>query len=117
MAIKIKRESGFLMKSKLEIECALAEEMQHLEDPNRPMDEMDWAHNRGWVEALEFVLYNKEERIEKDTETKRVQDIGLTDIERNDIIARSIKKLQHENQSLIDDEDSEPCGLCTCGVE
>tara|TARA_R110002051_G_C8448595_1_gene456390 strand:+ start:67 stop:381 length:315 start_codon:yes stop_codon:yes gene_type:complete len=44
------------MKSKLEIEYALAEEMQHLDDPNHPMDEMEWANNQGWIEALEFVL-------------------------------------------------------------
>jgi len=44
------------MKSKLEIECALAEEMQYLDDPNHPMNEMEWAHNQGWIEALEFVL-------------------------------------------------------------
>tara|TARA_R110000824_G_scaffold401507_1_gene612702 strand:+ start:214 stop:480 length:267 start_codon:yes stop_codon:yes gene_type:complete len=44
------------MKSKLEIECALAEEMQYLDDPNHPMDEMQWANNQGWIEALEFVL-------------------------------------------------------------
>ena len=44
------------MKSKLEIECALAEEMQYLDDPNHPMDEMEWAHNQGWIEALEWTL-------------------------------------------------------------
>ena len=48
------------MKSKLEIECALAEEIQHLDDPNHPMDEMQWANNQGWIEALEFVLNVKE---------------------------------------------------------
>ena len=44
------------MKSKLEIESALAEEMQYLDDPNHPMDEMEWANNQGWTEALEWVL-------------------------------------------------------------
>ena len=44
------------MKSKLEILCVLAEEMKHLDDPNHPMDEMQWANNQGWIEALEFVL-------------------------------------------------------------
>ena len=104
------------MKSRLEIECALAEEVQHLDDPMQPMDEMQWANNQGWVEALEFVLDDKDKRLEQEAHIKRIQDIGLTDIERNDIIARSIKKLQHENKSLVDDEDSESCGLCTCGV-
>ena len=104
------------MKSRLEIECALAEEVQHLDDPMQPMDEMQWANNQGWIEALEFVLDDKDKRLEQEAHIKRVQDIGLTDIERNDIIARSIKKLQHENQSLVDDEDSESCGLCTCGI-
>ena len=50
------------MKSKLEIECALAEEMQYLDDPNHPMDEGEWAHNQGWIEALEFVLDRKHEQ-------------------------------------------------------
>ena len=61
MGLKIKKESGFSMKSKKEIECALAEEMQHLDDPNHPMDEMEWANNQGWIEALEFVLGGKNE--------------------------------------------------------
>ena len=61
MGLKIKKESGFSMKSKKEIECALAEEMQHLDDPNHPMDEMEWANNQGWIEALEFVLGVKNE--------------------------------------------------------
>ena len=100
------------MKSKLEIECALAEEVQHLDDPMQPMDEMQWANNQGWIEALEFVLDNQE----READIKRVIDIGLTETERNNIIAKAIKKLQDTNQSLIDDEDSEPCGVCTCGV-
>ena len=104
------------MRNKLEIECALAEEMQYLDDPNHPMDEMQWANNQGWIEALEFVLDNQVERIEKEADIKRIEAIGLTDIERSDIIARAIKKLQHENQSFTDDEDSEPCGVCTCGI-
>tara|TARA_R100001594_G_scaffold141865_1_gene188286 strand:+ start:1360 stop:1587 length:228 start_codon:yes stop_codon:yes gene_type:complete len=54
--LKIKRESGFLMKSKEEIKSALEEEIKHLEDPNTPMNEMAWAHNKGWIEALEWVL-------------------------------------------------------------
>ena len=44
------------MKNELEIECALAEEIEHLDDPNFPMDELNWANNQGWIEALEWVL-------------------------------------------------------------
>ena len=40
----------------------LAEEMQHLDDPNRPMDEMQWAHNQGWIEALEMVLHTLDDK-------------------------------------------------------
>ena len=56
LELKINEERGFLMRSKEEIESALAEEMQHLDDPNMPMNEMAWAHNKGWIEALEWVL-------------------------------------------------------------
>ena len=105
------------MKSKLEIECALAEEMQHLDDPNHPMDEMQWANNQGWVEALEFVLDNNEEIQEQKAKQERLNKIMLTDKERSDIIGETIQRLQSEHQSLIDDEDSEPCGVCTCGID
>tara|TARA_R110000824_G_scaffold55632_12_gene153149 strand:+ start:3691 stop:4014 length:324 start_codon:yes stop_codon:yes gene_type:complete len=104
------------MRNKLEIECALAEEMQHLDDPNHPMDEMQWANNQGWVEALEFVLDNHKERQEQKDQEERLNKILLTNKERSDIIGRAIKKSQSENESLIDDEDSEPCDVCTCGV-
>tara|TARA_R100000008_G_scaffold77354_2_gene57730 strand:- start:232 stop:558 length:327 start_codon:yes stop_codon:yes gene_type:complete len=50
------------MKSKLEIECALVEEIQHRDDPHHPMDEMEWAHNQGWIEALEWVLKREQMR-------------------------------------------------------
>lgn len=116
MELEIKKESGFSMKSKLDIECALAEEMQHLVDPNHPMDEMQWANNQGWVEALEFVLDDQAERIEKEADIKRIEAIGLTEIERNNIITKSIKKLQQESKIFDDDKDSEPCDTCTCGL-
>tara|TARA_R110002096_G_scaffold248679_1_gene441072 strand:+ start:2530 stop:2889 length:360 start_codon:yes stop_codon:yes gene_type:complete len=116
VVIKIKRESGFLMKSKEQIEEVLKSERVSLEDIDNSMTEMQWANNQGWIEALEFVLDDQDKRLEQEAYIKRIQDIGLTDIERNDIIARSIKKLQHENQSLVNDEDSESCGVCTCGV-
>ena len=104
------------MKSKLEIECALAEEMQHFDNPNHPMDEMQWANNQGWIEALEFVLDIDKEIREQAAVKERLNKIMLTDKERNNIIGRAIQKSQRENQSLIDDEDSEPCVVCTCGV-
>ena len=103
------------MKSKLEIECALAEEMQHLDDPNHPMDEMQWANNQGWIEALEFVLDEDKEIREQKAEQERLNKIMLTDKKRSNIIGQAIQKLQNENQSLVDDEDCEPCSVCTCG--
>ena len=104
------------MKSKLEIECALAEEMQHLDDPNHPMDEMQWANNQGWIEALEFVLDEDKEIREQKAEQERLNKILLTDKKRSNVIGKAIQRLQSENQSFIDDEDSEPCGVCTCGI-
>ena len=47
------------MKSKEHIEAALDKEYLD-RDSTKPMDEMDWAHNQGWIEALEFVLNIKE---------------------------------------------------------
>ena len=49
------------MKSKLEIESALAEEYKYLDDHNHPMDERQWAHNQGWIKALELVLGEDDE--------------------------------------------------------
>ena len=104
------------MKNKESIEIALEEEKGYRDDPNYPMDEMHWANNQGWIEALEFVLDNEDERREQDAAKERLSKIMLTDKERNDIIGKAIQKTQRENQSFIDDEDSEPCGVCTCGV-
>ena len=75
------------MKSKLEIECALAEEMQYLDDPNHPMDEMEWANNQGWIEALEWVL--KREHMRGDP----YRILRLTEGANNDTIARAHKRL------------------------
>jgi len=47
------------MKTKLEIECALAEEMQYKD--KEPIEWDDWAHNVGWIEALEWVLNDSKE--------------------------------------------------------
>ena len=102
------------MKSKEEIECILAEEMQYLDDPNHPMDEMQWANNQGWIEALEFVLNINTQ--EQKSEEERLNKILLTDKERTDIIGKAIQRIQSEAKSFVDDEDSEPCDICTCGV-
>ena len=88
--IEIKRESGFLMKNELEIECALAEEMQHLDDPNHPMDEMEWANNQGWIEALKWVL--KREQMGGDP----IDISHLIEGANNDTIARAHKRLAEE---------------------
>jgi hypothetical protein len=104
------------MKNKESIEVALEEEKGYRDDPNYPMDEMHWASNQGWIEALEFVLDIDKDVREQKARQERLNEIILTDKERSDIIARAIKKLQHENQSFTDDEDSEPCVVCTCGV-
>ena len=68
------------MKTKREIECALAEEMQYKD--KEPMELDDWAHNVGWIEALEWVLHN----------TK----INLFEGANNDTIERSQKRLYNE---------------------
>lgn len=113
--LKIKRESGFLMKTKEQIKECLEKEYSD-RDGTKPMDEMDWANNQGWIEALEFALDIDVEIREEQSRKERVKNILLTDKERDTIIGDTIKRVQRENQSLIDDEDSKPCGVCTCGV-
>tara|TARA_R110000824_G_C15031806_1_gene659474 strand:+ start:150 stop:308 length:159 start_codon:yes stop_codon:yes gene_type:complete len=44
------------MKNKESIEVVLEEEKGYRDDPDCPMDEMHWANNQGWIEALEWVL-------------------------------------------------------------
>lgn len=101
------------MKNKETIEEVLQKEYDD-RDGTKPMDEMDWACNQGWIEALEFVLdvNNQEQKIKEE----RLNKILLTSNERNQIIAKAIKRLQSENKSLDDNEDSEPCSVCTCGI-
>ena len=43
------------MKNKEIIREALQKEYND-RDGTKPMDQMDWAHNAGWIEALEWVL-------------------------------------------------------------
>ena len=103
------------MKNKETIEAALAKEY-HDRDSPKPMDEMDWAHNQGWIEALEFVLDEDKEIREQTAKQERLNKIMLTDKKRSNIIGKAIQRLQSENQSFVDDEDSEPCSVCTCGI-
>ena len=101
------------MKSREQIENVLLSEYD-ARDGTMPMDEMTWANNQGWIEALEFVLdINTQEQKVKE---ERLNKILLTDIERNNIIGKTIQRIQRETESFVDDEDSEPCGICTCGV-
>ena len=76
------------MKNREDIEAALTEEYQHLDDPNHPMDEMQWANNQGWIEALEFVL---------DITHKQPKDIShLIEGANNGTIAKAHKRLAKE---------------------
>ena len=103
------------MKTKEQIKECLEKEYND-RDGTKPMDEMDWANNQGWIEALEFALDIDVKIREEQSRKERVNNILLTDKERDTIIGNTIKRVQRENQSLIDDEDSKPCGVCTCGV-
>ena len=114
--IKIRRESGFLMKSKEQIENVLLSEYD-ARDGTMPMSEMDWANNAGWIEALEFVLDIDKDIREQKAIDEHLSKILLTNEERNDIIGRTIQKLRSEAELFIDDEDSEPCNICTCGID
>jgi len=104
------------MKNKESIKAILEEEKGYRDDPNCPMDEMHWANNQGWIEALEFVLDEDKEIREQMAAKERLNEIMLTDKKRSNIIGRTIQRLQSENQSLVDNEDSEPCSVCTCGI-
>ena len=61
MDLKIKKESGFSMKNKKTIK-ELLEKEYNFRDGIMPMDEMSWANNQGWIEALEWVLGVTHER-------------------------------------------------------
>ena len=104
------------MKNKESIEVVLEKEKGYRDDPDCPMDEMHWANNQGWIEALEFVLDEDKEIREQKAKQERLNKIMLTDKKRSNIIGKAIQRLQSEHQSLIDDEDSEPCCVCTCGI-
>jgi hypothetical protein len=92
------------MKNELEIECALAEEIEHLDDPNFPMDELNWANNQGWIEALEWVL----ERKQMGGDPKDIT--HLLEGANNDTIKRAHKRLAKElgfgrKDNDVDSED------------
>ena len=55
--------------------------------------------------------------VEQKAKEERLSKILLTEKERNGIIGRTIQKLRSEAESFIDDEDSEPCNVCTCGID
>ena len=87
------------MKSKEYIEEALDKEYLD-RDSTKPMDEMDWAHNQGWIEALEFVLDAKEP----------INISHLLKGANNDTIARANKRLAKElgfgrKDDVIDSEN------------
>ena len=58
-------------------------------DGTLPMDEMEWANNQGWIEALEFVLDIDKDIREQKAREERVNSILLTDKERNYIIGKT----------------------------
>ena len=52
------------MRSKEEIEAALAEEIEHRDGPV-PMEEHIYMHSAGWIEALEWVLIGEDNESNK----------------------------------------------------
>ena len=94
------------MKNREDIEAALTEEYQHLDDPNHPMDEMQWANNQGWIEALEFVL---------DITHKQPKDIShLIEGANNGTITRALKRLSKiygfgRKDNAIDSKNDSVC--------
>ena len=85
-------------------------------DGTMPMDEMQWANNAGWIEALEFVL--NEEVVEEQRDITH-----LLEGANNDTIKRAAERLSKEygfgrKDDAIDSEnDSVRDGwlLCTKG--
>ena len=72
------------MRSKEQIENVLLSEYD-ARDGTMPMDEMTWANNAGWIEALEFVL---------DITHKQSKDIShLLKGANNDTIKRATERL------------------------
>ena len=90
------------MKSEEDIVTALAEEYHH-RDGTKPMDEMAWANNAGWIEALEFVL--------NETIIEKTRDIThLLEGANNDTIKRATERLSKEygfgrKDDVIDSEN------------
>jgi hypothetical protein len=88
--LRIKKGRSFLMRSKEEIKEVLNQERVALEDIDNSMTEMEWAHNAGWIEALEWVL--KKEQMGGDS-----KDINhILEGANNDTIKRAIKRLSKE---------------------
>jgi len=85
--VRIKERSGFLMKNEKSIKEVLSKEYKD-RDGTKPMDEMDWAYNAGWIEALEWVLGITHEQPKDITHLFK----GAN----NDTIARSHKRLAKE---------------------
>ena len=75
------------MRSKEQIKNVLLSEYD-ARDGTMPMDEMAWANNQGWIEALEFVLDIK------DNEPKNINHI--TEGANNGTIKRALKRLSKE---------------------
>lgn len=94
------------MKSKEEIISTLESEVAIYNDKSYPMDEMQWANNQGWIEALEYVL---------DEEKKEPKDITrILEGANNDTITRAIKRLSEEcgfgrKDHAFDREDDSIC--------
>lgn len=114
--LKIKRESGFSMKSKETIEEQLQVE-RDARDGSIPMDEMTWANNQGWIEALEFALDIDKDIREQKAKEERLSKILLSEEERSSIIGKAIDRIQRENELINDDEDSENNCICVCGEQ
>ena len=92
------------MRSKEEIEAVLAEELRYKDDPNYPMELHDYAHNAGWIEALEWVL----EREQMGEDPKDIT--HLLEGANNDTIKRAHKRLAEElgfgrKDNDVDSED------------
>ena len=89
------------MKNREQIEAVLDEEYHH-RDGTKPMDEMDWANNQGWIEALEFVL---------DIQIEKPKDIiYLLKGANNDTIKRALERLSKKygfgrKNDVIDSEN------------
>jgi hypothetical protein len=75
------------MKSKEDIKKVLESEY-YARDGTMPMDEMTWANNAGWIEALEYVL--------EITHDKSKDINHIIEGANNETIARALKRLSKE---------------------